>query len=335
MRIAVDAMGGDHAPSNVVEGALAAAGEPGVALLLVGSRRELERELARHPDAATVDVTIADAPDVVSMDEPPTRVLRGKRGASIRVAVDAVARGQADAVFSAGQTGASVVAALAGFGLLPGIDRPALATTIPTLCGASILLDSGANPECRPAQLVQFAALGTGYARAVLGLDRPRVALLSIGEEEGKGNELTREAHRLLKSSELNFTGNVEASDLYAGQADVIVCDGFTGNIALKVSEGMVEAVEQLLREELTRTLSTRLSAVLWGPAFRRFRQRVDYSEYGAAPLLGVRGLCLVGHGRSSARAVRNGILLGHRLASEGLIARLAGEPSSATVPGA
>jgi glycerol-3-phosphate acyltransferase PlsX len=334
MRIAVDAMGGDHAPANIVEGAVAAAAECGVGVALVGSREEIERELARRPEASGLDVTIADARDVVSMDEPPTRVLRGKRDASIRVAVDAVARGEAAAVFSAGHTGASVVAAVAAFGLLPGIDRPALATTIPTLAGASILLDSGASPECRAAQLVQFAGLGVAYARAALDLEHPRVALLSIGEEESKGNELTREAHRLLKAADLNFVGNVEASDLYAGQADVIVCDGFTGNVALKVGEGMIEAVEELLRRELARTLTTRFGAVLWAPAFRRFRQRVDYSEYGAAPLLGVRGLCLVGHGRSSAKAVRNGVLLAHRLASEELVGRLARDARFASVAG-
>lgn len=334
LRVAVDAMGGDFAPANVVEGAVAAAREPAVAQLLVGPRDEIARELARYPDAASLDLAIADAPDVVTMDDPATRVLRGKRGASIRVAAEAVACGRAAAVFSAGHTGASVVAALAAFGLLPGVDRPALAATIPTLAGAAILIDAGASVECRPHQLVQFAVLGAAYARTALGLTAPRVALLSIGEEESKGNELTRDAHQLLKSTALNFLGNIEARDVYTGQADVIVCDGFTGNVALKVSEGMVEAVEQLLREELERSVSTRIGALLWRPAFRRFRQRLDYAEYGAAPLLGLHGVCLVGHGRSSARAVRNGILLAHRLASEELAVRVARDVATSPVPG-
>jgi glycerol-3-phosphate acyltransferase PlsX len=333
MRVAVDAMGGDHAPARIVEGALEAAREGGVPLLLVGPRAEIEESLERCADAGALDLEVADAPVVVGMDEPPTRVLRGKRNASIVVAVQAAADGRADAVFSAGHSGASVIAAISGFGLLPGVDRPALATTLPTVSGASILLDAGANLECRPLHLVQFAHLGASYARAALGLQNPRVALLSIGEEASKGNDLVREAHRQLRGSELNFIGNVEANDLYRGQADVIVCDGFTGNVALKVSEGMGEAIEQLLHEELSRTLSTRFGALLWRPAFGRFRQRVDYAEYGAAPLLGVRGLCLVGHGRSSARAVRTGVLLASRFAADDLAGRLARDLAALPMP--
>jgi glycerol-3-phosphate acyltransferase PlsX len=317
-------MGGDFAPGPIVEGALAAAGEPGLSLLLVGAHDEIEREVSRAGRARRFDnVSVVDAPDVVAMDEPPTRVLRGKRGASVRVAAEAVARGDADALFSAGHTGASLLASLTAFGVLPGVDRPALAATIPTLAGAAILVDAGANNECRPHHLLQFGALGAAYARTVLGIARPRVGLLSTGEEESKGNDLTREAHRLLKVSGLNFVGNIEARDVYTGHADVIVCDGFTGNIALKVSEGMVAAVEQLLKLELSRTVPMRVSKLLWRPAFRRFSRRLDYSEQGAAPLVGLKGLCLVGHGRSSARAVKSGILLADRLAREELIGRL------------
>jgi glycerol-3-phosphate acyltransferase PlsX len=333
MRVAVDAMGGDHAPAHIVEGAVQAAREGSVPLLLVGPREEVEAELERYADAGALDIEVADAPVVLGMDEPPTRVLRSKRDASICVAVQAATAGGADAVFSAGHSGASVIAALSGFGLLPGIDRPALATTLPTISGAAILLDAGANVECRPLHLVQFAFLGAAYARAALGLQSPRVALLSIGEEASKGNDLIREAHRQLKGTELNFCGNIEADDLYRGQADVIVCDGFTGNVALKVSEGMVEAIEQLLHEELSRNLSTRFGALLWRPAFDRFRQRVDYAEYGAAPVLGVRGVCLVGHGRSSARAVRNGVLLAARFAGDDLAGRVGRDLAAAAMP--
>jgi len=330
MRVAVDAMGGDFAPRSVVEGAVAAAREAGVALLLVGARDDIARELSRLPDADTLDISIVDAPEVVGMHEPPTRVLRGKRGASVRVAAEAVARGDAGALFSAGHTGASVLASLSAFGLLPGVDRPALAATIPALGGVAILLDAGANLECRPQHLLQFAVLGAGYARAALGLSDPRVGLLSTGEEETKGNELTRDAHQVLKASSLNFVGNVEARDLFAGQADVIVCDGFTGNIALKVSEGMLEAAEHVLADEAARPAGTRVSALLWQQARRRFRQRLEHAEHGAAPLLGVGGLCLVGHGRSTAGAVRSGVLLAHRLAGDRLHSRLADDVISA-----
>jgi glycerol-3-phosphate acyltransferase PlsX len=324
MRVAVDAMGGDYAPGPIVEGAVAAAREAGVALLLVGARDDIARELSRLPGADTLDISVVDAPEVVGMDEPPTRVLRGKRGASVRVAAEAVARGDAGALFSAGHTGASVLASLRAFGLLPGVDRPALAATIPALGGAAILLDAGANLECRPHHLLQFAILGAGHARAALGLANPRVGLLSIGEEETKGNELTREAHQLLKASSLHFVGNVEARDLFAGQAEVIVCDGFTGNIALKVSEGMLDAAEHVLDDEMARPAGKRVSTLLWQQACRRFKQRLEHAEHGAAPLLGLRGLCLVGHGRSSARAVRSGVLLAHRLAAERMAGRLA-----------
>jgi len=322
-------MGGDLAPGPIVEGAVAAAREAGVAVLLVGVRDEIARELARAPDAGALDITLLDAPEVVGMGEPPTRVLRGKRSASVRVAAEAVARGEADALFSAGHTGASVLASLSAFGLLPGVDRPALAATIPTLSGAAVLLDAGANLECRPQHLRQFGLLGAGYARAALGLASPRVGLLSIGEEETKGNELTREAHQLLKASGLDFVGNVEASDLFTGQADVIVCDGFTGNVALKVSEGMLDAAERVLEDEPSRRARAPVSALLWRRAGGRL-QRVEHAEHGAAPLVGLRGLCLVGHGRSSARAVRSGVLLAHRFASERLADALAGEVGAA-----
>jgi len=222
------------------------------------------------------------------------------------------------------------MAAHAAFGMLKGADRPALAATIPTRKGPAILLDVGASVECRPQHLLQFAVMGTAYARVAFDLERPRVALLSIGEEETKGNELTREAHRLLKASPLAFDGNLEARGLYRGTADVIVCDGFTGNVALKVSEGLVEMVEEQLREELTSTLTMRVGSLLTMRALRHFRRRVDYSEYGGAPLLGLAGIAIVGHGRSSAKAVRNAVALAYRFASTSFIERLERDIASA-----
>ena len=214
------------------------------------------------------------------------------------------------------------MAACSSLGLLTGVDRPALATAIPTRRRPAVLLDAGANVECRPQHLLQFAAMGTVYAQVALGIARPRVGLLSIGEEETKGNELIRETHRLLKGLP-HFIGNVEGRDVYSGEADVIVCDGFTGNVALKISEGLVDAIEHLLGEELQSTFTTRVGYLLSLRAFRRFRKRVDYSEYGGAPLLGVNGLCIVGHGRSSAKAVRNAIAMAHRFATQDFIRRL------------
>jgi glycerol-3-phosphate acyltransferase PlsX len=326
MRIAVDAMGGDDAPRVVIDGALSAARSLRVSLLLVGPEDRLRAELADQPLAQSADIQIRHAPEVVEMGEPPVAALRRKPRASIRVAAEAVARGEAEAVFSAGHTGATVIAAHAAFGMLAGVDRPALAATIPTRTGAAVLLDSGANVECRPSHLLQFATMGTIFARLSLGLEHPRVGLLSIGEEETKGNDLTREAHRLLRESPLTFVGNLDARGLYSGEADVIVCDGFTGNIALKVSESVVETMEGLLGEELSRTFTTRLGLLLSRRAFRRFHRRVDYAESGGAPLLGVGRPCVIGHGRSGPKAVRNAIALTQRFVAAGLLDRIGAE---------
>jgi len=269
---------------------------------------------------------------VVEMAESAAAALRRKPRASIRVAAELVAAGEAAALFSAGHTGATVMAAHAALGMLPGVDRPALATTIPTRRQPAVLLDAGATVGCRPPHLVQFAVMGSVFARVALGIERPRVGLLSIGEEETKGTDLTRETHRLLKRAPIHFIGNVEARDAYSGVADVIVCDGFTGNVVLKVSEGLVETVEGLLRDELSATFARRVGYLLSRRAFRRFRRRVDYSEYGGAPLVGVAGLCIVGHGRSSAKAVRNAVVLASRFAAEGLVDRVRREIASTPV---
>ena len=325
-------MGGDHAPSAVVDGAVAAARHLAVRIRPVGRTAGREEALAAHRDWRQSGLEIVGAPDVVGMGDAPVAALRRKPCASIRVAADLVARREAGALFSAGHTGATVMAAYTAFGMLPGVDRPALAATIPTRGQPAILLDAGATVECRPQHLLQFAIMGSVYARVALGIDRPRIGLLSVGEEATKGNELTRETHRLLKAARVNFIGNVEGRDIYGGAADVIVCDGFTGNVVLKTSEGLVEVVEALLGDELTSTFSSQVGYLLSRRAFRRFRRRVDYSEYGGAPLLGVAGLAVVGHGRSSAKAVRNAIAMAYRFVTSGFIQRVEQEIAAASV---
>lgn len=321
-RIAVDAMGGDHAPGRVVDGAVAAARQ-GVPVALVGRRAAVEAALVAHEDAGRLDIVVVDAPDVVGMHEAPAMALRRKPEASIRVAARLVRNGDAAALVSAGHTGATVVAAHAVFGMLRGVDRPALAPAIPTRTGMAVLLDAGATVECRPQHLAQFGVMGAVYATALLGTATPTVGLLSIGEEEGKGNELTREAYKLLKTAPIAFVGNVEAREIFSGTADVIVCDGFTGNVALKLSEGLVETVERLLGDELSSTFSSQVGYLLSRRAFRRFRKRLDYSEYGGAPLLGVSGPAFVCHGRSSVKAIRNAVVAAARFADDGVLARV------------
>ena len=332
IRLAIDAMGGDHAPVNIVDGAVAAARHLDVRVALVGPTAALDAALASHPDWRSLGIDIVEAPDVIGMADSPAASLRRKPRSSIRVAAELVASKQAAALVSAGSTGAAVMAAYSAFGMIPGVDRPALAATMPTRVGRTLLLDAGANAECRPSHLLQFAVMGTVYARLALRVERPRVGLLSIGEEATKGNDLTREAHRLLKAAPINFIGNVEGRDVYSGVADVIVCDGFTGNVALKISEGLVETVEALLGDELQGTFSSQVGYLLSRRAFRRFRKRVDYSEYGGAPLVGVAGLAIIGHGRSSAKAVRNAIAMAYRFATSDFIQRVEQEVAAASV---
>ncbi|MBA3231880.1 MAG: phosphate acyltransferase PlsX [Acidobacteria bacterium] len=326
MRIAIDAMGGDDAPGAIVDGALVAARHLQIGLLLVGQGEAIERELSRHPGAGSLDVEIADTPDAVTMDESAAVALRRKPRASVKIAAEAVRDGAAAAMFSAGHTGASVIAAHGAFGRLAGVDRPAIATIIPTRRRPAVLLDSGATVECRPQHLVQFAVMGAAFARVALGCAAPRVGLLSVGEEESKGNDLTREAHQLLKGAPVLFIGNLEGRDVYAGEADVIVCDGFTGNVTLKISEGLVETVEGILHDELSATFGTRMGYLLSRQAYRRFRKRLDASEYGGAPLVGLNGLCVIGHGRSSAKAVRNAVAMAARFVEDGLLDKLTRE---------
>lgn len=325
-------MGGDTGPTLIVDGALAAARHLDLGVVLVGPAAALEAEVARHPFVDPARVRFVDADAVIDMAESPSAALRRKPRASIRVAAECVARGEASALFSAGHTGATVMAAHAAFGMLPGVDRPALAATVPTRRQPAILLDVGASVECRPQHLLQFGIMGAVYGRVAFGWAAPRVGLLSIGEEAGKGNELTREAHRLLQAAPLTFIGNVEAREVYSGNADVIVSDGFTGNVALKVSEGLVDVMGDLLSEELSSTLTLRVGSLLTRRALRRFRKRVDYSEYGGAPLLGVAGVAIVGHGRSSAKAVRNAVAMAYRFAAGQLMQRVEREIAGAGV---
>ena len=311
-------MGGDYAPANEVEGAIEAARDFGVGVILVGRSEEIQPELDRLRRGRALgsskywrssSIEIVDAREVVTMDDPVATAVRRKRNSSIRVAAQLVREGKAQALVSAGNTGAVMMTSKLVIGTLPRVDRPALAAVLPTLTGrGSVILDVGANAECKPSHLYDFAVMGSLYSSVIVGAKNPRVGLLSIGEEEIKGNDLTKEAFKLLKNSHINFIGNVEGRDMFTGQVDVIVCDGFTGNIALKTSEGVVEVLMRLLKQELKASLQAKAGALLTRPAFQKFKQRIDYAEYGGAPLLGIKGVAVICHGRSSSKAIRNAI---------------------------
>ncbi len=327
IRIAVDAMGGDHAPKSEVEGAIRAAKTLGVEVLLVGPEELLSRELAAQDNARSLPIRIVHASERVTMEDSVARAVRSKRDSSIRVASRLVRDGHAQGLVSAGNTGAVMATAKMVQGVVRGVDRPALASAFPTLTGRpAVMIDVGANVDCNPRMLAQFALMGDIYSRVVFHTERPRVGLLSIGEEEHKGNELTRNAAPLLRSLPLNFIGNVEGRDLYTGAADVVVCDGFIGNVALKVSEGMADVIMHLLEASLKATLKRKVGYVLSRNAYRDFRKRVDYSEYGGAPLLGVRGVVIICHGRSNGYAIYNAIRVAAELAQAGIDRRLENE---------
>lgn len=304
--IAVDAMGGDHAPREIVQGAVLAAQEYPVKILLVGRQEDILRELKSAASHSSIE--IVDAREVVEMSDTPLSPLRRKRNSSIRVCANLVREGRADAFVSAGNTGATWTSAKMVLGMIEGVSRPALAAVLPRTGGQTLILDVGANVDSKANHLREFAVMGHFYAQLVLGISEPRVGLLSIGEEEGKGNELTKEVFRVLKATGLNFIGNAEGRDIYNGNADVIVCDGFIGNVVLKASEALAEMVKRSLREELTRTTMRKLGAFLARGAFDDLKRRIDYEEYGGAPLLGVKGGCIVCHGRSQAKAIKNAI---------------------------
>ena len=305
-------MGSDHAPHAEIDGALAATRDFNVGVILVGQPQKLEPELRKCGWRGDGDrgIELVEAAEVIAMDDPVATSVRRKKKSSLRIGTKLVDEGKADGFVSAGNTGAAMATAKMVIGTLPGVDRPALAALIPTKAAKPVLLlDVGANSECKPHHLAQFAVMGDAYSRAVLGTEKPTVGLMSIGEEEAKGNDLTKEAFPLLKRlSNINFVGNVEGRDVFAGMVDVIVTDGFTGNVMLKLSEGLTEAMLAMLKRELTATAVTKAGAVLAKPAFRNIKKRLDYSEYGGAPLLGVRRIVVIGHGRSNARAIRNAI---------------------------
>lgn len=305
MLIAVDAMGGDQAPQAVVEGAVRA-GRHGTGILLVGDRERLEGELERCDGVGTVE--IVHASEAVGMAEAPVTPLRQKRQASIRVCGDLVHEGRAQAFVTAGNTGAALIVAKVVVGTVKGVSRPALAGVFPNPKGRTVILDVGANVDTKPEQLREFAVMGHFYAQEVLHTPAPRVGLLSIGAEEGKGDGVTRRLFEVMKTTGLNFVGNVEGSDVFGGDVDVIVCDGFVGNAILKSSESLVEFVSATLRSELRSSWRLRLGYVLAAPAFKALRLRTDYAEYGAAPLLGLEGGCFIAHGRSNAKAIENAI---------------------------
>jgi len=315
--IAVDAMGGDHAPKAEVDGSIRAARSLGVKIILVGKQDILRRELAQHEGIDGLPIEIQHASEQVTMEDTAAKAMRSKRDSSIRVASRLVRDGVAQGFVSAGNTGAVMATAKMVQGMLPGVDRPALASAFPTLKGMPVIVvDVGANVDCSARMLAQFAVMGDIYSRVVFRTHKPRVGLLSIGEEEHKGNELTRTATPLLKELPINFIGNVEGSDIFAGETDVIVCDGFIGNVALKVSEGLVEMIYSMLRESLEATITRKIGYVLSRTAFQDFKKRVDYSEHGGAPLLGIKGVCIITHGRSNANAIKNSIRVAAELAS-------------------
>ncbi|MBI3630310.1 MAG: phosphate acyltransferase PlsX [Candidatus Rokubacteria bacterium] len=307
MKIAVDAMGGDYGPAVVVEGAVASAREYGASIILVGDKTAIERELSRCK-SHDLPIDVRHASQVVGMAELPSHALRRKRDSSLRVAADLVRDGEAAAFVSAGNTGAAMAIAMFVVGVLPGVDRPAIAAVLPNLRGFTVLLDAGANVDPKPKHLLQFAVMGHVYARDILGYANPRVGLLSVGEEEGKGNDLTKEAYEELKDSSLNFIGNVEGREIYNGRCDVVVTDGFTGNVALKISESLADMLGSMIKEELTRDVRSKVGAALALPAFERFKKRVDYTEMGGAPLLGINGAAIVCHGASPVKAIKNAV---------------------------
>ena len=322
--IAVDAMGSDRAPRPELEGVLLAARHYGVKILLVGPEDQLKRELTGHPAGAHASIEIVNATEVISMSEKAAHAVRSKRNSTMHVGLRLVRDKIAAGFVTAGHTGAAMASAKMMLGVLPGVDRPALAAVFPTAAGKpAILVDVGANVDCKPQNLAQFAVMGEIYCRAIFGMQKPSVGLLSIGEEEIKGNDLTRQAFALIRELPLNFVGNVEGRDLYNGRVDVIVCDGFVGNVALKISEGLAAAVRYLLKESLKSTITSQFGALLSRRAFVDFQKRIDDSEYGGAPLLGLKGVAIVGHGSSNANAIKNAIRVAKQLAESGVNQRM------------
>jgi glycerol-3-phosphate acyltransferase PlsX len=312
IKIAVDAMGSDHAPAVEVDGAVQAAAQYDVPIVLVGQEDRIHEHLRKH-DTSSLRIEVANAAEVITMEDSAATAARRKKGSSVHVAARMMKDSSVSGVVSAGNTGAVMATVKMVLGTLPVVDRPALSTVLPTQKGKpAILLDVGANVDCKPHHLEQFAIMGDIYSRAIFGIRRPRVGLLSIGEEDTKGNELTKEVFKALKRAPINFIGNVEGRDIFKGDVDVIVCDGFTGNVALKLSEGLIETFTAMLGQELQKTLSAKVGYIFAQKAFHQFKRRLDYSEFGGAPLLGIKGITIVCHGRSNANAIKNAIRIAH-----------------------
>lgn len=318
MKIALDAMGGDFAPEETVKGAIWAARENGIEVLLVGDEPVLKSMLAKH-QGNDLPIDIVHATQIIGMDEPPVKAVRTKKDSSLVIAANLVKQKTAVALVSAGSTGAAMAASIFIIGRIKGIERPAIGTIFPTLKGPLFLLDAGANTDCRPKHLQQFAIMGSIYAQEMFGLNSPRVGLLNIGEEETKGNELTVETYKILKQTRLNFTGNVEGRDILKGDLDVLVCDGFIGNTILKYTEGMAAVLFAMIKEEITSTLPAKLAAATLKPRFKALKDRLDYSEYGGAPLLGIDGVTIISHGSSNAKAIKNALVVARETAQKGI----------------
>ena len=333
LTIAVDAMGGDHAPESEVAGAVDAARSLGIRVVLVGQEQVVREQLSGYQDWRDLPIEIVHASERITMEDSAAKAVRTKRDSSMRVASRLVRDGVAQGFVSAGNTGAVMATSKMVQGVVPGVARPALAAVFPTMVEGSpvVVVDVGANVDCSPQMLAQFAVMGETYSRIILGRPKPRVGILSIGEEDHKGNDVTRSAAPLLKKLNLNFIGNVEGRDIYTGTVDVVVCDGFIGNVALKVSEGLVEMVKQLLRESLEASISGKIGGLLSSRAFRDFKKRVDYSEYGGAPLLGVRGASIICHGRSNANAIKNAIRVAKEFSEGQVNQRIENELRSAS----
>jgi len=325
MKIAVDAMGGDHAPAPIVEGTVLARRELGIESILVGFPHRIEAELDRL-GARDLGLEIREATQVIEMGEPPSRTLKTKPNSSIRIALDLVKSGEADAFFTAGDTGGAFASSLYVLHRMKGVLRPAIAALIPTLKGFSVMLDVGANLIPRAQNLFQFGVMGAVYTEVVLGKQFPSIGLLNVGGEDSKGTEALKTAHKLFTRSDLNFVGNVEGSTIFQGDPDVIVCDGFSGNVALKVSESLSEMLTTLLRREVTGSLRSKIGYMFLQNGLKSMRQRTDYSEYGAAPLLGLGGLSMIGHGRSNAKAVKNALRTTADIVEKGLNERIEAE---------
>ena len=328
--IALDAMGSDRRPKPEIEGAVQAARHYDVRVLLVGPKATLEAELGRYPAISGLPIEIVHASEVISMEDKAVQAVRSKRDSSMRVGLRLVRDKRAVGFVTAGNTGAAMATAKMVLGAIPGVDRPALAAVFPTANGSvASLLDVGANVDCKPQNLEQFAVMGEIYFRMMFGTRRPRVGLLSIGEEEGKGNELTKESFQLLRQLPVNFVGNVEGRDLFNGHVDVIVADGFVGNVALKISEGLANLVRFTLKESLKATITRQVGYLLSRSAFADFKKRLDHTEYGGAPLLGVKGVCFITHGSSNANAIKNAIRVAAEFAQNGINEKIEKELAS------